>query len=482
MDAPSDPSRRAIRFGTSGWRGVAGEDVQFDALEALCGAIAEWVLRQDAGCRIVLGHDTRLLSERMAQLAAHVLAEAGCEVLASHEPVPTPALTHAIAGLDAAAGVMITASHNPPEYHGVKVFGHWGGTIGDDDARAIESLAAARERRPVVAPEAWTVAGVQLLDRYRSDLLDVLDREALAGADFTVLYDAMHGVGAGVLDGVLEEAGCQVERMRIDRDPGFGGQPPDPVAAHLAPLVRSVKRTGGPCLGLATDGDADRFAVVEPGGRLLTETEACALLVDHLARTGRISRGLALGAATGSLVARVAESHGLAVSRWPIGFKYLSQALLDGAADVAGDESGGFAWARLGRDKDGILAGALMAELMATEPGAIGERLRGFERRFGRLSCARRALPASPKVRAALEQLLRSPPDQLGADRVRDASVQAGALRLELEDGFAYVRTSGTEPRVRVYAEGPGPGALAERLDQLEALLGKSAPAAPSED
>jgi phosphomannomutase len=359
----------------------------------------------------------------------------------------------------------------------VKVFGRWGGSIGDEDARAIEVLAAARPRAKVVAPERWTVAGVQLLDRYTSELSDVLDRDALAAADFTVVYDAMHGVGAGVLDGVLEAAGCRVARMRTERDPGFGGQPPDPIASHLTQLVRGVKRTGGACLGLATDGDADRFAVVEPGGRLLTETEACALLVDHLARTGRIERGVAVGAATGSLVARVAQSHGLAVSRWPIGFKHLSLALLDGAADVAGDESGGFAWARVGRDKDGILSAALMAELMASEVGAIGERLREFERSFGRLACARRAVPATPSVLGALEALRRAPPDQLCGDRVRDTSIEGGALRLELEDGFAYVRTSGTEPRVRLYAEAPGPGALAERLDHLEALLGKAAPA-----
>jgi len=476
MDAPSDPKRRPIRFGTSGWRGVAGEDVQFDALAVLCRAVADWVHGQGAGRRVVLGHDTRLLSERMAQLAAAVLSEAGCDVLASHEPIPTPVLTHAIASYDAAAGVMVTASHNPPEYHGVKVFGRWGGTIGDDDAAVIEGLAAELERVPVAAPERWPLAGVELLDRYQSDLLATIDLDALARADFTVIYDAMHGAGAGVLDGALEAAGCRVERMRSERDPGFGGQAPDPVAAHLAPLVRRVKRTGGPCLGLATDGDADRFAVVEPGGRLLTETEACALLVDHLARTGRATEGVAIGVATGSLVAKVAESHGLAVSRWPIGFKHLSLALLRGEADVAGDESGGFAWAGLGRDKDGVLAGALTAELMALEPGAIGDRLRGFERAFGRLACARRALPASDQVRRALAALCQSPPDQLGSDRVSSVSAVDDGLRLELEDGFAFVRTSGTEPRVRLYAEAPGPGALAERLDQLEALLGKLAP------
>ncbi len=474
MDDASTPSSRPIRFGTSGWRGIAGEDVRFDALAALCDAVATWALGADVGRRIVLGHDTRLLSERMARLAARILTDAGCDVLAAHEPVPTPVLTRAIARYDAAAGVMITASHNPPEYHGVKVFGRWGGAIGDDDAATIEALAAAHPGDGAAVPERWPVADVQLLERYVTDLLDVVDGDALARSDLTVFYDAMHGVGAGVLDTILGRTGCRVETLRAERDPGFGGQPPDPVAAHLAPLVRAVKRTGGPCLGLATDGDADRFAVVEPGGRLLSETEACALLVDRLAETGRIQRGVAIGAATGSLVARVAESHGLAVTRWPIGFKHLSLALLDGHADVAGDESGGFAWAPIGRDKDGILAGILVAELVATEPGAIGARLRGFERRFGRRACARRALPASPDVIAALEALRQAPPDQLGADRVHEATIEEGAIRLELDDGFGYVRRSGTEPRVRIYAEGPGPAALADRLDRLEALLGKA--------
>ena len=472
-ESSSHTPRRPVRFGTSGWRGIIGEEVNLDLHEALCEAVASWVLAADLPSRrIVLGFDTRLMSERMARLAARVFVEAGCEVIASHQPIPTPVLTHAIARHDASAGVMLTASHNAPEYHGVKVFGAWGGTIGDDDARAIEERVRGERRSPAHVPDGWLGESDEFLEAYAADVASHFDGERMKSSEFRVVYDAMHGVGAGVLEGLLQGFGVAVETLRAERDPGFGGQAPDPVAAHLAPLVRAVKRGGGPCLGLATDGDADRFAVVEPGGRLLTETESLALLVDHLARTGRIAKGVALGMATGSLVERVAAEHGLAVSRWPIGFKYLSQAMLRGEADFAGDESGGFSWATVGRDKDGILASILMVEMMAMEPGVIGARLRDFERRFGRHACGRRAVAATPERRQALERLRSAPPDRLGPDRVEDASSVEG-LRLVFNDGFGVIRASGTEPRVRIYAEAPSRGALDERLDQLELVLEK---------
>jgi phosphomannomutase len=475
MDALSSLSAaRPIRFGTSGWRGIVGEDVTIDLHQALCRAVASWVLAQDgAGRRVVLGFDTRLMSERMARLAAQVFVEAGCDVIASHCAIGTPVLTHAIVSHGAAAGVMVTASHNPPEYHGVKVFGHWGGTIGDGDARDIEARLESGHDAPAHVPETWPIEGVDLVDRYLADVRSRFDCSQLGQAGFKTIYDAMHGAGAGLLDRLLNDLGVRVETLRAQRDPGFGGQAPDPVAEHLAPLMRAVKRGAGPCLGLATDGDADRFAVVEPGGRLLTETESLALLVDHLAETGRIERGVAVGMATGSLIEQVAADHGLAVSRWPVGFKHLSLAMLRGEADFAGDESGGCAWAPVGRDKDGILASLLMVDMMAREPGAIGAKLRGYERRFGLRACGRRSLPATRRTVVALERLREAPPERLGQDRVDDASSIDG-LRLELPDGFAVLRASGTEPLVRLYAEASGASALDERLDLLEALLEKS--------
>jgi phosphomannomutase len=286
-----------------------------------------------------------------------------------------------------------------------------------------------------------------------------------------VVYDAMHGTGAGVLDGVLSGGRLRVGLLRGAPDPRFGGAAPDPLPQRLRELRRQVRGLRGLRLGLATDGDADRFAAVDADGRVLAESEALALLVDHLARTGRIERGVAISIATGSLVERVAVGYGLPVTRFPIGFKYLSRALASGAADVAGEESGGFAFAGLGRDKDGILAGCLLAELAAKTRAPLRERLGELQRRYGPLASGRSATSASPRVRRALEKLMAAPPSRVDGHPVR-AVRRKGGLHLTLDDGFLMLRASGTEPLLRVYAESPGPRRLRRRLAAGMRLLG----------
>jgi phosphomannomutase len=286
-----------------------------------------------------------------------------------------------------------------------------------------------------------------------------------------VVYDAMHGAGAGVLDGALKQAGSRVEVLRGEPDPRFGGGAPDPGVATL-PALRSRLRAGrGRRLGLATDGDADRIAVVAEGGRWLSETEVMALLVDHLALSGRVRKGLAVSLATGSLVVRVAEAHGLAVERCPIGFKHLSRALAAGSADVAADESGGFALGSFGVDKDGILAGCLMAELVAGERRPLLERLESLRARHGGGVCGRAARPVHEGARKRLEALRRSPPARLDGAVVERVQWREG-LYLTLSDGFVMLRVSGTEPVVRIYAEAPGPRLLRRRLGSGAQLLG----------
>jgi phosphomannomutase len=230
-----------------------------------------------------------------------------------------------------------------------------------------------------------------------------------------------------------------------------------------------VRREGGSALGLATDGDADRFAVVDERGRPLSESAALALLVNHLARSGRIRRGVAISEATGSLVERVAAAHGVAVQRHPLGFRHLSRALLEGHADVAGEESGGFAWRPFCVEKDGVLAGCLFAE-MAAQAGPVGARLAALRRRHGRLACARSAHTLDARLRAGLEALRRTPPSRLDGARVLHAETRDG-LRVVLPDGFVLWRLSGTEPVLRVYAEAEGFRGLARRLEAARVLL-----------
>jgi phosphomannomutase len=313
-------------------------------------------------------------------------------------------------------------------------------------------------------------ARADFLTPYRRELLALLDQRALARSGLRVAYDALHGAGAGVLDRVLREAGVSVRTRRTEPDPRFGNVAPDPHPEQLGMLCQEVRRMPGLRLGLATDGDADRYAVVDADGRALCETHVIALLVDYLARTNRVQRGVAISLATGSLVEHVAREHGLRVERHPIGFKHLASALREGRADCAGEESGGFALASFGLDKDGILAGCLLAELVATTGAPLRRRLGELFRRFGPSECGRLAVSADARAREALRAVASAPPERVAGAPVRGVLRRDG-LRMRFDDGFVMLRASGTEPVLRIYAEAPGRRALERRLRAGARLL-----------
>jgi phosphoglucomutase len=463
-----------IRFGTSGWRGILADDFSFAGARAVVAAVARWARESGPHPRVVVAHDTRFLGDRFASAAARVLTAAGIRPIRASGPVPTPVASFAVRHRRAAAGIIFTASHNPPEYQGLKVVAPWGGGPTDEITGRLEAWAA-----EVLAsgppPETEARGGtVDLCGPYLEQLLEQLDRSSLRRSGIRLFYDALHGTGAGVLDEALRRCGLVVEVRRGDRDPYFGGEAPDPVPGRLVSLSREVRRAKGLRLGLATDGDADRFGVIDADGRPLSESAALALLVDHLARSGRVRRGVAISIATGSLVERVARSHGLPVRRFPIGFKHLSGALVEGEVDVAGEESGGFAWGRVARDKDGILAGCLLAEALATTRAPLRVRLAALEREHGRSACGRIALAADERARRGLAALRSSVPSEVDGARVVECD-EGDGLHLTLEDGFLMFRASGTEPVLRIYAEARGPRLLSRRLRIGAALLARAA-------
>jgi len=458
-----------IRFGTSGWRGILGEDFTFPRLRTLLTAVGLWLAREGAARgEVIVAHDTRFLGDRMAALAVAALRAQGQRPLLAKGAVPTPVIARAIRRRRARAGLVFTASHNPPEYQGLKLLDASGGSLGPDQAHQIESLLGAPAEG--LAAASARVRTLDLVPAYLKDLLAVVDRAPIARARLRVVYDAMHGAGAPVLTSALASLGARVRLLRGDPDPRFGGEAPDPAPERLRLLSRTLRAARGLHLGLATDGDADRFAVVAGDGRVLSETQSVALLVDHLARSGRIRRGVALSIATGSLVERVAEGHGLAVTRHPIGFRFLSRELIEGAADAAADESGGFALGSFSADKDGILSSCLLAELMATLRAPLRERLAELERRHGRSDCGRSMRPLQPRSLETLARLSAAPPSRVARQRVREVACEDG-LRLVFDDGFLLLRASGTEPVLRVYAEARSPRELAGRLAAGARLL-----------
>jgi phosphomannomutase len=451
-----------IRFGTSGWRGVLGEEFHFAGARALALAVARMAGAPAARPRILVAHDTRFLGERLAEEAAAVLAGAGARPLIAGRATPTPVVNFALGARRGAAALVFTASHNPPAWQGLKVLLPWGGGAPDAVSRRLAAAAERTLARGEPPRGAVPAARFDAVPGYLDALLRLLG-PLPHGRRLRVVYDALHGCGAGVLDRALAERGVRVEVLRGDPDPHFGGIAPDPTPARLAGLARRVRDLRGLRLGLASDGDADRLAAVDASGAILSETELLALLVDHLARTGRATRGVAVSVATGSFVERVARHYGLACVRRPIGFKHLTAALVSGEADVAGEESRGFAWAPFTRDKDAILAAALLAEIVASSGAPLASRLAELAARHGAPACGRLSFPLGARARAAYARLARSAPRRFDAARVLGVE-DCDGFRLALEDGFVLWRPSGTEPLLRVYAEAPTRRALARRL------------------
>jgi phosphomannomutase len=464
---------RPIRFGTSGWRGVIGDEITLPRAAAVVSAVAQLLPERGLPRAVLVAHDTRPGGDRLAREAAAQLAARGLRVGRVADAIATPIAAHAVARGGYGAGLMFTASHNPPAYHGLKVIGPGGSVLGRGATRRLESLAgAALGAGPPPAPRRrGPIHELDPRPDYLAALASLLDTDAIAGAGLTIHFDAMHGAGAGMLDVFLERSGARVKRLRADRDARFGGQGPDPVAGRLSGLARSVRTGRGLRFGLATDGDADRYAAVDSDGRILSATQVVALLVDHLAEAGRIARGVAISVATGSLVERVARARGLSVSRHPIGFKWLSGALLDGEADCAGEESGGFVWRAHGVDKDGILSGALLAESVGRTGQTLGAQLEALERRHGASHCGRIAVRACDASRTRLTRLLEASPTRVAGRPVTDVDRRDG-LRLGLDDGFLMLRGSGTEPVLRIYAEAGSATALRARLSTGARWLG----------
>ena len=465
----------ALHLGAGGFRGVLGLDLSAGRVRALARGAGEWIHAEGrrAGARplVVLAHDTRWFGSRMVALAAQVLADLPLRVRVAGGVTPTPVVVHHVREEGASGALVFTASHNPPTDHGIKVVGPDGLAPPAAVLRALAArpVAGGRLRVPARGPRA---CGCSPRESYLAALDRVLGGRSGARCGPRVFYDPLHGAGAGTVEPALERSGARLVWCGGRPDPDLGGRAPDPVPPRLSRLAAAVRAGTGVRLGLATDGDADRFGVVDETGRVLSETEAAALLIEHLASSGRIPAGsaVALSPFVGGLAERTARHHGLRVLRRPPGFRHLGAALVAGEAAAAADENGGFAWAEHAVDKDGILGCALAAEAVALAGEGPGRLLRRIRRRVGASHAGRASVAATPDRVAGLAALRSTPPSRVFGEVVRGAETDLGLL-LRLGDGFLGLRRSGTEPRVRIYADAPSRRQLLARLRDGVRLL-----------
>ena len=471
----------AIKFGTDGWRAVVAEDFTFDNVRACAQGIAAYHLDSGLADRpVVVGYDTRFASEEFAAAVAEVLAGNGLLVVLCSRAAPTPVVSWNIVQHGAAGGVMITASHNPALWNGVKYRTHYGGSASPELLQAVEDRVAQLRspdevhRMPLAeARERGLVRDVDPADSYLEHLRQTVDLSALRDAGLTVVVDAMHGAGAGYLRSLLDGGRTQLTELRSERNPAFPGMHnPEPIARNLDLLAQTVVSTGAHG-GLALDGDADRLGVVDERGEYVSALHVYALLAYYLLEV-RGERGPIVKSVTvGNMPWELGERYGVPVHETGVGFKHIAPLMVERDALLGGEESGGYAFRGHLPERDGVFSGLLVLDLMARTGKRPSELIEELHRIVGPHHYDRIDVPFDAARRPEVEaRVAAAQPAEIGGLPVTGRDTLDGA-RFHLEGGaWALVRFSGTEPLLRLYAEAESPERVRRVLEASRALAG----------
>lgn len=458
-----------IAFGTSGWRGILCEDFTYDNVKTVVQAIADNIKasgEQDKG--VVIGCDTRFMGQRFVEAASRVLAGAGIKAYLCERDTPTPVISFEILRRAAAGGINFTASHNPPEYNGVKFSPSWGGpalpeTTSDIERRANQMLGTAcyQELSLEAARQQGLLEGIDPRGEYLKALEQKVDFDVISRLG-QVALNPLYGTGRGYLDEPLRKRGIPYTIINDRPDPYFGGHPPEPSEAHIPDFIALVKNNPDIRLGLATDGDADRFGIIDSDGSYIEPNYIIALLLDYLIRVRKLDGGVARSVATSHLIDAVAKKHGVPVYETPVGFKYIGELISQDKLVIGGEESAGLTIKGHVPEKDGILACFLVAEMVAREGKTVRELLERLYGEVGRFVTRRDNLKLSPELESAYSSKINAVPAEVAGTKVKEV-IKIDGTKLLLDDGsWILFRKSGTEPVVRLYGEASNEARLAE--------------------
>ena len=450
-----------VEFGTDGWRTTVEEFTE-PRIRAVGQAVADYLRSTGEDAPVAVGYDPRAGSRAAAEELARVVCANGFDALLADRDTPTPVVAWTVLDRGLSGALQVTASHNPPAYNGIKF-------VPSDGAPAppavTDRLAAALAPPDPLAEDRWgSVRETDFVEPYLGDALSVVDSD-LDG--LALAHDAMHGSGRGVTDELLARAGASVTRLRGERDPEFGGSPPEPTAEHLGALEAAVV-DGDAALGVANDGDADRLAVVTPTRGVVDPNWVLAALYDYLLETG--AGDVVRTVSTTALVDRIAEANGHAAHETAVGFKWVAEAMADSGALVGGEESGGFGVGGHLHNKDGVLVALLVADAHAAEP--FDDRLDRLRAEFGDIVQDRRSVDCPDDRKAAvIEALDADLPESVAGSGVERVGRTDG-FKLFLTDGsWLLLRPSGTEPKLRVYVEADSEARVDDLLSAGVSLL-----------
>jgi phosphomannomutase len=472
----------AIHFGTDGWRAVISEDFTFDNVRRVAQAIAEYFVEAGgAGAQTVIGFDTRFLSDRYAVEVARVLAGNNLMVHLAAADAPTPAVSFAVKDRGAIGGVMITASHNPPRYNGIKLKAANGGSALAEDTRRVEVLLDKGSPFSLNIADLETAVAEGRIVRfdpapaYEDHVKTLIDRNLISARPGKVVIDPMYGAGRDYIRDFLDGTGWQATQIRHDMNPGFGGIHPEPILPHLNALVDAVKESGG-AFGVATDGDADRTGAVDEDGNFVSPHVIFALALRYLVEKRGLRGSVVKTVSTTLMIDRICRAYNLPLHETPVGFNHIADLMMKDDVLIGGEESGGISIRGHIPEGDGVLMGLLLLEIVAQAGVPLKELIRDLQQRYGPHHYARKDLPLARPVakKDMVKRLTEGAPGSIGGVNVREVRSNDGVKYLLDDDSWLLIRPSGTEPVLRVYAESPNPALVAELIGYGEGVAATS--------
>lgn len=473
-----------IKFGTDGWRAVIAETFTFENVRLVSQAVADYLLdtvEANVNPEIVIGFDTRFLSDRFAAEVARVMAANGIIAHLARADAPTPAISYNIVHKKALGGVMITASHNPPRYNGFKVKAAYGGAISKQQTRAIEQkLFAVSERIGANLMDSKKAEDSGLIRKfdpawpyYEHLTTNLINMDIISNGELKVVADSMYGAGRGVFGEVLSRTRTKIRELHSDMNPGFGGIHPEPMGKNLKELIIAVQNENAH-LGLATDGDADRIGAVDERGNFVDPHTIMALAVRYLVEKRGLSGAIAKTISTTLMLNRLAKRYGLTLHETPVGFDVIAELMVNDDILLGGEESGGIGIKGHIPEGDGILMGLLLMEIVADAQAPLSELINDLQRVAGPAVYKRDDIRLKNFISKSemVKRLVENAPDLIAGERVQKIDSYDGVKYHLADDSWLLIRPSGTEPILRIYAESGSPAAVDALLQKGRELSG----------
>ena len=452
----------SIKFGTDGWRAIMAEEFTFPNVRMVACAIAKYVKdSQKASKGVVIGYDTRFLSDKFAETCARVLLGADVKVLLMERDSPTPVTAFTVVKRNAAGAIMLTASHNPPYYNGLKFIPEYGGPAGPQITAQIESnLQTIMPNEKILEKSIEKGIAEKMLEKiepsedYFKRINELIDFETIRKSKIAVAFDRIYGTGRNYVDALLSRNNISVRVIHNMRDPLFGGGMPEPSVEYLSQLI-SIVKDNKLALGLATDGDADRFGVVDSLGVYLTPNQLISIIFVHLLKRRKFQGAVVRTVATTHLIDKIAEKFGVQVYETPVGFKYICEKMLSENIIIGGEESGGLSILGHIPEKDGILANLLACEVAAIENKPLSIVYKNLLDEFGEVYTDRINihLKSDEQKNSIMHKLKVDPPSFIMNVKVTSINDVDGYKFLLKDGSWVLVRASGTEPVLRIYLE-----------------------------